>query len=72
MHIFYFLTSELLLDLIIITIIITLTFVIITILLSSLLRCYKLPCFVLCVCLFFTFTHAHFVIGPWAVELAHK
>jgi hypothetical protein len=36
--------------------------------LSSLLKCYKLPCFVLCVC----FTRAHFIIGPWSVELARK
>jgi hypothetical protein len=39
---------------------------------SSLLRCYKLPCFVLCVCLFLSFTRAHFVIGSWAVELGSK
>jgi hypothetical protein len=69
---FYFLTSKLLLDFIIIIIIITLIFVvIITIqLLPLLLRCYKLPCFVLCVCFFLSFTRAHFMIGPWAVELA--
>jgi hypothetical protein len=25
-----------------------------------------------CVCFFLSFTHARFVIGPWAVELACK
>jgi hypothetical protein len=48
-----------------------LTFVMITILLPSLLKCYKLPRFVLRECLFLSFTCAHFVIDNWIVELAH-
>jgi hypothetical protein len=35
---------------------------------SSLLGCYKLTWFYF-VCLFLSFTGAHFLIGPWAVEL---
>jgi hypothetical protein len=40
-------------------------------LLLLLLRCYKLPCFLLCV-LFVSLIRAHSVIGPCAVELARK
>jgi hypothetical protein len=31
-----------------------------------------LPSLVLCVYLFTFFTRTYFLIGPWAVELAHK
>jgi hypothetical protein len=47
--------------------------IIITILIiQSLFRCYKLLCLVLCMCLFHSFTRAHFVLGLWAIELARK
>jgi hypothetical protein len=65
MHIFYFLISKL--NFVVIAIIITLIIVSST-LLSPLLSCYKLSCFILCV----SVTRAHFVIGPWADELARK
>jgi hypothetical protein len=78
MHTFCFLASKLLPDFVVVlpisiitSEIITLIFVII-LLPSSLLRCYKLPFFILRMCLFLFFTRAYFVIGPWAVDLACK
>jgi hypothetical protein len=47
-------------------------FIIIIIIIIILMVIIILPCFVLRVCLFISFTRANFVIGPWAVQLAQK
>jgi hypothetical protein len=75
MHKFCFLTSKPLLDFVIIIIIIIVIialifyyyyFVIITQMLQIALFCTMY----VCMCLFLSFTLAHFVTDPWAVELA--
>jgi hypothetical protein len=44
---------------------ITLILIIIIMFIASLVRCYKFPCFLLCLRVFLSFTRAHCVICPW-------